>query len=147
MCVSAFGAVMEVGGFIEVITIKLSKFIRSCTSLVATTASTCIACNLILSDQYMSIIIPGKMFSKMYEDNGYQGKLLSRTLQDSAAVTSVLIPWNSCGVVQSSVLGIPTLVYAPYCFFCYISPIITVIFAAIGYKIVRNVKGKETAEK
>lgn len=147
MCVSAFGAVMEVGGFIEVITIKLSKFIRSCTSLVATTASTCIACNLILSDQYMSIIIPGKMFSKMYEDNGYQGKLLSRTLQDSAAVTSVLIPWNSCGVVQSSVLGIPTLVYAPYCFFCYISPIITVIFAAIGYKIVRKVQGKETAEK
>ncbi|MDO4736544.1 MAG: Na+/H+ antiporter NhaC family protein [Bacteroidia bacterium] len=147
MCVSAFGAVMEVGGFIEVITVKLSKLIKSCVSLVATTATTCVVCNLVLSDQYMSIIIPGKMFSKMYEDNGYEGKLLSRTLQDSAAVTSVLIPWNSCGVVQSSVLGIPTLVYAPYCFFCYISPIISVIIAATGYKIVHKISGKKEVEK
>lgn len=135
LCVVAFGGVMEAGGYIETITEKMIKYIKHTVSLVASTIGTCVFCNLTLSDQYMSIIIPGKMFAKIYKDSGYEPRLLSRSIEDSATVTSVLIPWNTCGVVQSSVLGIPTLVYAPYCIFNLISPIFSIICAAIGYKI------------
>lgn len=137
LCVIAFGGIMEASGYISAITEKMSKFIKGTTGLVGSTIGTCVFCNLTLSDQYMSIIIPGKMFSKAYKDGGYEPRLLSRSLEDSATVTSVLIPWNTCGVVQSGVLGIPTLVYAPYCLFNIISPIISIIIAAIGYKIYR----------
>ena len=137
MCVCAFGGIMEAGGYIQAITDSMVKIIRSRTSLVGTTVGTCIISNLTLSDQYMSIIIPGKMFADIYKKEGYAPELLSRSLQDSATVTSVLIPWNSCAAMQSSVLGIPTLTYLPYCFFNIISPIITIIIAAIGYKITR----------
>ncbi len=145
MCVCAFGGIMEAGGYIGAITEAMTKIIRSRTSLVGSTVGTCIISNLTLSDQYMSIIIPGKMFSDIYKKEGYAPELLSRSLQDSATVTSVLIPWNSCAAMQSSVLGIPTLTYLPYCFFNIISPIITVAVAAIGYKITRwgkPVRGK-----
>ena len=137
MCVCAFGGIMEAGGYIQAITDSMVKIIRSRTSLVGTTVGTCIISNLTLSDQYMSIIIPGKMFADIYKKEGYAPELLSRSLQDSATVTSVLIPWNSCAAMQSSVLGIPTLTYLPYCFFNIISPIMSVIVAAIGYKITR----------
>ena len=135
MCVCAFGGIMEAGGYIGAITDAMTKIIRSRTTLVGSTVGTCIISNLTLSDQYMSIIIPGKMFADIYKKEGYAPELLSRSLQDSATVTSVLIPWNSCAAMQSSVLGIPTLTYLPYCFFNIISPIMTVIVAAIGYKI------------
>ena len=145
MCVCAFGGIMEAGGYIGAITEAMTKVIKSRTSLVGSTVGTCIISNLTLSDQYMSIIIPGKMFADIYKKEGYAPELLSRSLQDSATVTSVLIPWNSCAAMQSSVLGIPTLTYLPYCFFNIISPIMSVIIAAIGYKITRwgkPVRGK-----
>ena len=145
MCVCAFGGIMEAGGYIGAITDAMTKIIRSRTTLVGSTVGTCIISNLTLSDQYMSIIIPGKMFADIYKKEGYAPELLSRSLQDSATVTSVLIPWNSCAAMQSSVLGIPTLTYLPYCFFNIISPIMTVIVAAIGYKIThwgKPVRGK-----
>lgn len=137
MCVCAFGGIMEAGGYIGAITEVMTKVIKSRTSLVGSTVGTCIISNLTLSDQYMSIIIPGKMFSDIYKKEGYAPELLSRSLQDSATVTSVLIPWNSCAAMQSSVLGIPTLTYLPYCFFNILSPIVSVAVAAIGYKITR----------
>lgn len=140
LCVVVFGGVMEAGGYIAAVTEKLSKLIKNTTSLVASTVCTSIFCNLTLSDQYMSIIITGKMLSKSYKDGGYEPRLLSRSIEDSATVTSVLIPWNTCGVVQSSVLGIPTLVYLPYCIFNIISPFCSIICAAIGYKIYKNGK-------
>lgn len=145
MCVCAFGGIMEAGGYIGAITEAMTKVIKSRTSLVGSTLGTCIISNLTLSDQYMSIIIPGKMFADIYKKEGYAPELLSRSLQDSATVTSVLIPWNSCAAMQSSVLGIPTLTYLPYCFFNIISPIMSLIIAAIGYKITRwgkPVRGK-----
>ncbi len=147
MCVCAFGGVMEAGGYIKAITESLIKVIKSRTSLVGSTIGTCIISNLTLSDQYMSIIIPGKMFADIYKKEGYEPQLLSRSLEDSATVTSVLIPWNSCAAMQSSVLGIPTLTYLPYCFFNILSPIVSVIIAAIGYKITRwgkPVTGKQS---
>ncbi len=140
LCVVAFGGIMEAGGYINTVTERMIKYMKSATSLVASTIGTCIFFNLSLSDQYMSILIPGKMFSKAFEDNGYKPELLSRSLQDSATVTSVLIPWNTCGVAQSTVLGVPTLVYLPYCFFNILSPIISIIITAIGYKVVKSVK-------
>jgi NhaC family Na+:H+ antiporter len=145
MCVCAFGGVMESGGYIGAITEAMTKVIKSRTSLVGSTVGTCIVSNLTLSDQYMSIIIPGKMFADIYKKEGYEPELLSRSLQDSATVTSVLIPWNSCAAMQSSVLGIPTLTYLPYCFLNILSPIITIVFTAIGYKIKRW--GKPVNEK
>lgn len=135
LCVVTFGGVMEASGLIFVITNRITKFIHNTTSLVGSTIVTCIFFNLTLSDQYLSILLAGKMFSNSYKKRGYKPELMSRTLQDSATVTSVLVPWNSCAVVQSSALGIPTLAYIPYCFFNLITPIVSIVVAAIGYKI------------
>lgn len=141
LCVVCFGGVMEAAGYINAVTEKIAGAMKSATSLVASTIGTCVFCNIVISDQYMSILIPGKMFSQVYKDNGYEARLLSRSLEDSATVTSVLIPWNTCGVAQAGVLGVPTLTYLPYCFFNYLSPIISILIAAMGYKIYRY--GKE----
>lgn len=140
LCVVAFGGIMEAAGFIKVVTERMVRYMHGAVSLVSSTVGTCMFCNLTLSDQYMSIIIPGKMFSKIYEDEGFEPELLSRSLQDSATVTSVLVPWNTCGVVQSSVLGVPTLAYLPYCFFNLLSPIVTILATAFGYKLMRHGK-------
>lgn len=137
LCVVAFGGIMESAGYINVVTEKMVKYMKSATSLVSSTIGTCIFCNLTLSDQYMSILLPGKMFSKAFKDNGYEPELLSRSLQDSATVTSVLIPWNTCGVAQSSVLGVSTITYLPYCIFNILSPIISIAIVALGYKVLK----------
>ena len=115
--VTIFGGMLEAGGFIQTITEKLEKLMRNTVSLVTTTMATCLFCNVALSEQYMAIIVPGNMLRKLYKDKGYEGRLLSRSIEDSATVTSVLIPWNTCGAMQAGVLGVPTLVYAPYCLF------------------------------
>ena len=137
LCVVAFGGIMEGAGFISTITSKMVSYINSTVSLVGATMGSCIICNIILSDQYISILIPGKMFNSIYKEEGYEPELLSRSLQDSATVTSVLIPWNTCAVVQTGVLGVPTLTYLPYCFFNIASPIVSLLVAAIGYKITK----------
>jgi NhaC family Na+:H+ antiporter len=138
LCVVTFGGVMEASGMIQTITEKMMHLMKNTVSLVSSTVGTTIFFNMTLSDQYMAILLPGKMFSETYKKLGYEPRLLSRTLQDSATVTSVLVPWNTCGVVQSSVLNVATLSYLPYCFFNLITPVITIIVAAIGYKISRN---------
>jgi NhaC family Na+:H+ antiporter len=137
LCVTTFGGVMEASGMITRITEAMLTRIKSTFSLVGSTIASCIFCNVALSDQYMSILLPGKMFAKAYKEKGYAPELLSRTLEDSGTVTSVLVPWNTCAVVQSGVLGISTLTYLPYCFFNILSPIVSLIIAAIGYKIRR----------
>ncbi|MEG1088986.1 MAG: Na+/H+ antiporter NhaC family protein [Bacteroidales bacterium] len=147
LCVVAFGGIMEAAGYIQSLTEKMVRLINNTVSLVASTMGACIFCNIVLSDQYMAILIPGKMFVNIYKENGYEPELLSRSLQDSATVTSVLVPWNTCGVVQASVLGIPTLVYLPYCVFNLLSPIASIIVAAIGYKIMKNGKPLNEVKK
>ena len=137
LCVVTFGGVMEASGMIQAITQKMMGLMRNTVSLVSTTIGTTIFFNLTLSDQFMAILLPGKMFAETYKKMGYKPELLSRSLQDSATVTSVLVPWNTCGVVQSSVLHVSTLAYLPYCFFNLVTPIISIIVAAIGYKIRR----------
>ncbi|MCL2737906.1 MAG: sodium:proton antiporter [Bacteroidales bacterium] len=137
LCVVTFGGAMDASGMIQVITEKMALVMRNAVSLVGSTVGTCIFFNLTLSDQYMSIVLPGKMFLDTYKKKGFEPELLSRTLGDSGTVTSVLVPWNTCGIVQASVLQVATLSYLPYCFFNLITPFITILIAAIGYKIRR----------
>ena len=135
--VVGFGGIMESAGYIECITRHIMKYIKSTVSLVAATVGSCCFCNILLSDQYISILVSGKMFGDLYDKGGYERRLLARSIQDSATVTSVLVPWNTCGVYHSGMLGIPTLTLLPYCVFNYISPICSIAVAAIGYKIYR----------
>jgi Na+:H+ antiporter, NhaC family len=136
-CAMTFGGVMESCGLLKKIAEQIIKFAHSTGSLVASTAATCIFFNLTASDQYMAIAVPGRMYADTYRKRGYKPELLSRTLEDSGTVTSVLIPWNTCGATQARVLGVATWSYAPYCFFCIISPLMTVFQAYINYKIHR----------
>jgi NhaC family Na+:H+ antiporter len=132
-----FGGVMESCGLLMRIVEEIIKFAHSTGSLVTSTVLTSIFFNLTAGDQYMAIAIPGRMFSDTYRKKGYKPELLSRTLEDAGTVTSVLVPWNTCGATQAKVLGISTWVYAPYCFFCIISPLMTILQAYLNYKIRR----------
>ena len=140
VCAMSFGGAMEAGGLLSRISIPLIKYAKSTGSLIATTSTTCIFFNLTTSDQYLSIVVPGRMFSQSYKDKGLAAENLSRTIEDSGTVTSVLIPWNTCGAAQSAVMGIATLSYLPFCFFNLISPIMTIIYGYFGIKIKKLTK-------
>ena len=131
---------MEAAGFLKKITATIMKGVKSTGSLIASTAGTCLFFNATASDQYLAIVVPGRMFADVYEEKGLAPENLSRTLEDSGTVTSVLIPWNTCGAVQSSVLGVATGEYAVYCFFNWMSPIVTVLFGYFNIKIRKLVK-------
>lgn len=132
-----FGGVMEAAGLLVRITESVIRFAKTTGSLVATTVGTCLFFNITASDQYISIVVPGRMFAKTYRDRGLKPEVLSRTLEDSGTVTSVLIPWNTCGATQSAVLGVPVLTYMPYAFFNIISPFMSIFVAAFNIKIRR----------
>lgn len=135
LCAMVFGGVMEAIGALTKITEALLKLFHTVFGLFASTVASCLALNLTASDQYLAIVVPGKMFAKAYEDKGLAPENLSRTLEDSGTVTSVLVPWNTCGAYHSGVLGVSTLSYAPYAFFNIISPFMTLLFAAFNIKI------------
>lgn len=137
ICAMCFGGAMTAGGMLASITSVFVRFTKKCVSLVSSTVATGLFMNLTTADQYISIILTGNMFKDIYKKNGYDSRLLGRTVEDSVTVTSPLIPWNSCGMTQSTVLGVSTFVYFPYCFFNYISPLMSIFMAAIGYKIYR----------
>jgi Na+:H+ antiporter, NhaC family len=137
ICAMIFGGVMESCGLLKRIADQIIKFAHSTGSLVASTAATCIFFNLTASDQYMAIAVPGRMFLPTYTKRGLKPEVLSRTLEDSGTVTSVLVPWNTCGATQASVLGVATMVYAPFCFFNIISPFMTVLVAYLDFRIHR----------
>jgi len=132
-----FGGVMESSGLLMRITEEIVKFAKSTGSLIASTAATCIFFNITASDQYISIVVPGRMYASTFKKMDLKPEVLSRTLEDSGTVTSVLIPWNTGGATQARVLGVHTVDYLPYAFFNYISPIMTVIFAYFNIKIRR----------
>ena len=132
-----FGGIMDASGMLERITDAIIGLVNSTGSLIASTAASCLFFNITASDQYLAIVVPGKMFEKIYRDRGLAPQNLSRTLEDSGTVTSVLIPWNTCGAAQSNVLGVATFTYLPYCFFNIISPFMTVFFAYAGIKIAK----------
>ena len=134
---------MTASGMLRSITAMFARMMKSTFSLVSSTVCSGLFLNLTTADQYISIILTGNMFRNIYEREGYESRLLSRTTEDSVTVTSVLVPWNSCGMTQSTVLGVPTLTYLPYCFFNYLSPIMSMIVAAFSYKIYRKATGKQ----
>ena len=135
ICAMSFGGIMEATGLLSVITKSLMVFVKSRKSLVLTTSGTCLFFNVTASDQYLAIVVPGRMFADSYPKYGLDPKNLSRTLEDSATVTSVLVPWNTCGATQAGVLGVATLTYLPYCFFNLLSPLMTILFAYANIKI------------
>ncbi len=132
-----FSGIMESAGLLITIANSIVKYAKSTGSLVASTIATSIFMNTTASDQYISIVVPGRMYAKTYEKMGLKPEVLSRALEDGGTVTSVLVPWNTCGAVQSTVLGVPTLVYAPYTFFSIISPFMSILFAYLNIKIRR----------
>ena len=130
-----FGGVMESIGALKTITTSLLNLGKSTFSLFASTAGSCLAINLTTSDQYLAIVIPGKMFEKAFKEKNLAPENLSRTLEDTGTVTSVLIPWNSCGAYQSGVLGVSVLDYFFYAIFNWLSFFMTLIVAGFNYKI------------
>lgn len=141
-----FGGVMESSGMLKKITLSVMKRVKSTGSLVASTAASCIFFNATASDQYISIVVPGRMYSKAFREKGLKPEVLSRTLEDSGTVTSVLIPWNTGGATQARVLGVATVDYLPYAFFNLISPLMTVLVAYLNYKIRRIPEKKSKTE-
>ena len=119
------------------------RIARRTVSVVASSVSSGIFFNLTTGDQYISIILTCNLFKQLYEDRDLEQRLLSRSVEDSATVTSVLIPWNSCGMAQSTVLGVATLTYMPYCIFNIVSPLMSIFMATIGYKIYKRSKNEE----
>ncbi len=138
ICAMCFGGVMMASGMIANITNLIMKFIKRTLTLVASTVFTGIFSNVCISDQYLSIILTCNIFKDYYDKNGYEPRLLSRSAEDSATVTSPLIPWNTCGMTHATVLNVATLAYLPYCIFNILSPIMSIIIAAIGLKIYRK---------
>lgn len=133
-----FGGVLVGSGMLQSLTEMLTKYIRRRVTMVSSTVGTGIFANMITGDQYLSIILTSSLYKKLYKDRGYESQLLSRSVEDSATVVSVLIPWNSCGMTQATVLKVATLDYLPYCFFNLISPLMSIFISAIGYKIVHK---------
>ncbi|MGB0897288.1 MAG: Na+/H+ antiporter NhaC [Flavobacteriaceae bacterium] len=141
ICAMVFGGAMDGIGALARITKTLLKLADSVLGLFATTVISCLGLNTIASDQYLALVIPGKMFKKAYEDKGLAPENLSRTLEDSGTVTSVLIPWNTCGAYQSGVLGVGVAEYFVFAIFNWLSPFMTLFFAALNIKI-RELKTK-----
>ncbi|MDO9594326.1 MAG: Na+/H+ antiporter NhaC, partial [Lutibacter sp.] len=141
-CAMVFGGTMDAIGALAKITKELLKLASSIFGLFFSTVVSCIGLNAIASDQYLAIVIPGKMFKKAFEDKELAPENLSRTLEDSGTVTSALIPWNTCGAYQSGVLGVPVADYAIYAIFNWLSPIMTLIFAGFSIKIKQLVTEK-----
>ena len=141
ICAMIFGGVMECTGMLKRLAAEVIKLAHSTGSLVLSTAATCFGFNLTASDQYLAIVVPGRMFASTYKERGLAPENLSRTLEDTGTVTSVLVPWNTCGAYQSSVLGVATGEYFMYCFFNIISPFMTIFYAYMGIKI-KKLAGK-----
>ena len=138
ICAQTFGGTLTATGQLQDLMRLVLRLARGTASLVASTVGTAFFCNVALADQYLSIMLASQMFKETYRERGYEARLLSRSCEDGATVTSVLVPWNTCGLTQSTVLGVATLTYLPYGFVNILSPFTSVLVAAIGWKINRK---------
>lgn len=146
LCAMLFGTAMIATGMLATITSTVMGRLRGRFAVVGATVGSGLFINGCTADQYLSIIIGGNMFRNVYRRAGLEPRLLSRTLEDSVSVTSVLIPWNSCGVTQSTVLGVATLTYLPYCIFNWLSPLMSLLFAYTGFKIRQRISPRPLAK-
>ncbi len=140
ICAQTFGGALTATGQLKDLMRIILRLVRGTASLVASTVGTALFCNVAMADQYLSIMLSSSMFKDTYRERGYESRLLSRSCEDGATVTSVLIPWNTCGLTQSTVLGVATFTYLPFCFFNYLSPLSSILVAAIGWKVFKNEK-------
>ena len=138
ICAMCFGAAMKASGMLHHLASMILPMTKRRISLVTSTVVTGTTLNGIVSDQYLAIILTSSLFKDIYEKEGYENRLLSRAVEDSATVTSPLYPWSSCGMTQATILNVPTMAYLPYCFFNLLSPLMSVTVAVIGYKIFKT---------
>lgn len=141
-----FGGAMEASGMLEVIASAVLRMVTGTASLITATIASCITLNLTASDQYLAIVVPGKMFKPTYDKFGLAPQNLSRSLEDAGTLTSVLVPWNTCGAYFSTILGVSTGAYLPWCFFNLINPIVAIVVANLGWKIEKCDPGQLEAE-
>ena len=138
ICAQTFGGALTATGQLQDLLKMVLRWVRGTASMVASTVGTSLFCNIAMADQYLSIMLASSVFKDVYKERGYESRLLSRSCEDGATVTSVLVPWNTCGLTQSTVLGVATLTYLPYCFFNFLSPVTSIVVAALGWKIKRK---------
>ena len=141
ICAMCFGGTMKASGMLRHLASLLLPLVKNRFGLVTSTVFTGTALNGIVSDQYLAIILTSNLFKDIYEKEGYDERLLSRSVEDSASITSPLYPWSSCGMTQATILSVPTLTYLPFCFFNILSPLMSIFVAATGWKIIRKVRG------
>jgi NhaC family Na+:H+ antiporter len=137
LCAFAFGGVMEVSGMLHRLTSAVLSAAHSSGQLIAATLGTGIGLNLLTADQYLAVVLPGRMYKDAYAAQGLHPKNLSRAIEDSATLTSPLVPWNTCGAYMAGVLGVATLSYAPYAFLNLISPALSALYGFSGFTIVK----------
>ncbi|PID75867.1 MAG: Na+/H+ antiporter NhaC [Deltaproteobacteria bacterium] len=140
----ALGGILETVGILKVVLKTIVRKIESAKGVVVATITSGFFANVFMADQYMAIILPGRMYKPAYDENRIAPRMLSRSIEDSATITSVLIPWNTCGAYQSGVLGVPVLSYLPYAFFNYLCPIVSILITLLGLGIYKTIKGKDT---
>lgn len=142
-----FGGAMEGTGMLQKIANSILKLVRGTGSLIGATLSSCIFMNMTAGDQYLAIVVPGRMYKSAYERYGLKSKNLSRALEDSGTVTSVLVPWNSGGAYNAGVLGVATLTYLPFCFFNLLSPVVSAFLAGFNITIERLDENKSKSDE
>ena len=135
LCAMVFGGVMEKTGLLQRLVDYALSFAHNTGTLIATTIVTCVGANIITSDQYISVVLPGRMYKLEYQSRKLDPRILSRTLEDAGTITSPLIPWNTCGAYMSATLGVATFAYLPYCFFNIINPIVALIYGFLNIKV------------
>lgn len=145
ICAMCFGGAMTASGMIGSVISLLLRFMKNTFGLISSTVFSGLFVNICTADQYLSIILTGEMYKDIYREKGYESRLLSRTIEDGVTVTSPLIPWNTCGMTQATVLGISTWTYLPYSFFNLVSPLMSLLVAALGYKIKKIISGTPEA--
>ena len=146
ICAMCFGGAMSASGMLGSITQLFLRFMKGTVSTVASTVVSGLSLNICTSDQFIAIILNSEMFKRVYQEKGYESRLLSRTTEDAVTVTSVLIPWSTCGMTQATILGVSTWTYLPYCIFNLVSPLMSILVAATGYRIFRHRRPKAAAE-
>ena len=137
MTALAFGAVVEHAGLLARLVDPVLRRARTVGGLVTAVVASCIGANIVTSDQYIAIVLPGRMFRAEFERRGFAPVVLSRAVGDSATVTSPLVPWNSCGAYMAATLGVATLSFAGFAFFCLVNPLVTILIAVAGLRMVR----------
>jgi NhaC family Na+:H+ antiporter len=137
ICALSFGAVMEHAGLLERLIQSVLSAAKSTGALIASVLLTCIGANVIAGDQYMAIVLPGKMYRAEFRRRGLRSRNLSRAIEDAGTLTSPLVPWNTCGAFMAGTLGIATFAYLPFAFFNYINPLVSATYGFAGISIAR----------